>query len=321
MKAIIYKSYGSHENLQLEEIEKPIPKENEVLIKVHAVSLNASDNEMLTATPSYVRMWGLFKPKFNILGSDVAGTIEAIGKNITQFKIGDEVFADVMERWGGLAEYVCIPESLLLEKPADMTFEEVAALPQAAVVALQGVRDKKEIKSGQKILINGAGGGAGTFAIQIAKLLGAEVTGVDHAEKFELMRSLGADYVIDYRKEDYTKNGKQYDKIVDFVAAHSIFKNKNALTSDGNYVVVGGAIPKLLSAGIWGALISLTGKKKMGILVHNQNKKDISYIIDLIQNKKIKPIIEKCYSLEETPKAFEHLGNGKALGKIVVSIP
>ena len=320
MKAIVYKNYGSPEVLQLVEVEKPIPKADEVLVKVHAVSLNASDHEMLTANPSYIRMWGLFKPKFNILGSDVTGTIESTGKKVTQFKIGDEVYADLMERWGGLAEYVCIPESLLLEKPTDLSFEEMAAIPQAAVVALQGLRDKVPIQAGQQILINGAGGGAGTFAIQIAKMLGAEVTAVDHSKKFDLMRSLGADHVIDYQKINYTKCEKQYDKVVDFVAAHSIFQNKKALTAEGSYALVGGSIPKILGALVWGGLISMMGKKKMGILVHKQNKEDLSYIVELIQKNKIKPIIEKSYSLEETPKAFTHLGTGNVLGKIVISL-
>jgi len=320
MKVLTYFQYGSPEMLQLQEVEKPVPKDDEVLVKVHAVSLNASDMEMLTANPSYVRMWGFFKPKFNILGSDISGVVEAIGENVSQFKVGDEVFGDNFERWGGLAEYVSIPVNKLLQKPKDLTFEEAAALPQAGVVALQGLRDKGQIQSGQKVLINGAGGGAGTFAIQLAKHFGAEVTGVDNELKLELMRSLGADYVVDYQKEDFTKKGKQYDLIFDLVAHRSIFDHKRALNSNGKYVVAGGAIPQLLQTLFVGGLISIMSKKNMGILVHQQNKKDINYMVELLQNKKIVPIIDKTFPLENAADAFQYLLEGSAKGKVVIKI-
>ena len=319
MKALVYTQYGSPEMLQLQEVEKPIPKADEVLVKVHAVSLNASDVEMLTANPSYVRMWGLFKPKFNILGSDIAGVVEAIGKNVTQFKIGDEVFGDNFERWGGLAEYVSVPVNKLLQKPKDLTFNEAAALPQAGVVALQGLRDKGKIQSGQKVLINGAGGGAGTFAIQLAKIFGAEVTGVDNGLKLEMMRSLGADYVVDYQKVDFTKNGKQYDLIFDLVAHRSIFDHKRALSVHGKYVVAGGAIPQLLQTLFVGGFISMMSKKNMGILVHQQNEKDINYMVELLKNKKIVPIIDKTFSLNNGADAFRYLLEGRAKGKVVIT--
>lgn len=319
MKAITYFQYGSPNNLQLQEVEKPSPKDDEILIKVHAVSLNASDMEMLTANPSYVRMWGLFKPKFTILGSDIAGVVEAVGKEVTQFKVGDEVFGDNFDRWGGLAEYVSIPANKLLQKPSSLTFEETASLPQAGVVALQGLRDKGQIQSGQKVLINGAGGGAGTFAIQLAKSFGAEVTGVDNGLKLELMRSIGADHVVDYQKEDFTKNGKKYDLIFDLVAHRSIFDHKRALSPNGKYVVAGGAIPQLLQTLFIGGFISMTSKKNMGILVHQQNEKDISYMVDLLKNKKIVPIIDKIFPLSNAAVAFQYLLEGRAKGKVVIT--
>ena len=229
MKAIVYTEYGPPDVLQLKEIEKPIPKDNEVLIKVHAVSVNASDWEFLTGTPAYVRMWGLFKPKYKVLGSDIAGRAEAVGNSVKKFRPGDEVFGDILGSFGGLAEYACAPEDSLMLKPASMTFEQASAMPQAGLVALQGLCDKGQIQSGQRVLVNGAGGGAGTFAVQLAKSLGAKVTGVDSARKLELMRSIGADYVIDYRQEDFTRNGQQYDLILDLVARRSVFDNKRAL--------------------------------------------------------------------------------------------
>lgn len=320
MKAITYFQYGSPNVLQLQEVATPIPKDNEVLVKIHAVSLNASDMEMLTANPSYVRMWGLFKPKFNILGSDIAGVVEAVGKNVTQFKIGDEVLGDNFDRWGGLAEQVCVPVNKLLQKPKHLTFEEAAAIPQAGVVALQGLRDKGKIQSGQKILINGAGGGAGTFAIQLAKFFGAEVTGVDNGLKLEMMLALGADHVVDYTKEDFTNKDKQYDLIFDLVAHRSIFDHKRALNSNGRYVVAGGAIPQLLQTLFIGALITMTSSKNMGILVHEQNQKDINFMLELLENKKIKPVIDNVFPLEKAADAFRHLEKGHAMGKVVIKI-
>jgi NADPH:quinone reductase-like Zn-dependent oxidoreductase len=243
MKAIVYTKYGLPDVLQLKEVEKPIPKDDEVLIKVHAASLNSSDWEFLTGKPPYIRLWGLLKPKYKILGSDIAGRVEAVGKNVKQFEPGDEVFGDIMYRWGGFAEYVCASEDALMLKPESMTFEEVAAVPQAATLALQGLRYKGQIQPGQRVLINGAGGSAGTFAVQLAKYFGAEVTGVDSTRKLDMMRSIGADQVIDYTQEDFTQNGQRYDLILDFKAYRSIFDCKRALSPKGIYV---------MTAGVWG---------------------------------------------------------------------
>src|SRR5713101_5531134 len=242
MKAIVYTHYGSPDILQFKEVAKPTPTDDEVLIKVQAVSVNRSDWEGLRGKPLYARIGGLLKPRHHILGSDIAGRVEMAGRNIRQFQPGDEVFGDILGRNGGFAEYVCAREGALAVKPASMTFEEAAAIPQAGVIALQGIRDKGQVKPGQKVLINGAGGGAGSFAVQLAKLFGAEVTGVDNTGKLDFMRSLGADHVIDYTREDFTKNGKQYDLILDVIADRSVFAYKRALGPKGSCFVVGGSL-------------------------------------------------------------------------------
>lgn len=319
MKAVVYEKYGSPDVLELKEVEKPRPKDDEVLVKLHATSLNASDWEFLTATPAYVRSWGLFKPTSKILGSDIAGRVEAVGKNITKFKQGDAVFGDVMYTKGGLAEYVCAPENSLYRKPEAISFEVAAALPQSACVALQGLRDKGHIQTGQKILIIGAGGGAGSFAVQFAKLFGTEVTGVDSSEKLDMLRSIGADHVIDYTMEDFSKNGQQYDLILGLVAPHSIFKYKRALKPDGIYALVGGSVPRILLTVFWGAIISRMGSKDMGMLIAETNK-DLDYIAELIIEGKVTPIIEKQYPLEEAAKAMRYLGDGHVKGKLVITI-
>lgn len=320
MKAVIYTQYGSPDVLELKEVNKPEPKENEVLIKIHATSINASDNEFLRGTPFYVRMWGLFKPKINILGSDIAGTIEEVGKNVTQFTPCDEVFGDIFETWGGFAEYVCASENDLVLKPNNLSFEEVAAFPQASVVALQGLQDKGQIQSGKKVLINGAGGGAGTFAIQFAKLFGAKVTGVDNASKLDLMKSIGADHVIDYQKEDFTQKDQSYDLILDFVAYRSILDYKRVLSPNGKYVMVGGDLSRIFQLLLLTPLISVLSKKKMGILAHQRNRDDLNYILGLYQAGKIKPIIDKYFSLNEAAEAMNYLGEGHSKGKLVITI-
>jgi len=320
MKAIVYSKYGPPDVLEVKEVEKPAPKDNEVLIKVHAASVNASDWEFLTATPSYVRIWGPLKPKFNILGSDIAGRIEAVGRNVKQFQPGDEVFGDILYSKGGFAEYVCAPENALVLKPANMTFEEVAALPQAGVVALQGLRDKGKIQAGQKVLINGAGGGAGTFAIQIAKSFGAEVTGVDSTEKLETMRSLGTDQVIDYTQEDFTQNRQRYDLILDLVAYRSIFDCKRALAPKGIYVLVGGSMARILQSVFLGAWISMTGRKKMGVLAWKASRSDLVLMTELYEAGKVVPVIDRRYPLSEVPEALRHLGEGHAKGKVVITV-
>ena len=320
MKAVLYEKYGPPEAMKLREIEKPTPKDDEILVKIHATSVNASDHELLTGNPPYARIWGLFKPNYKVLGSDIAGTVEAIGKNVTEFNPGDEVFGDLFEHWGGFAEYVSAPEKMWISKPKSLSFESIAALPQAAVIALQGLRDKGKIQKGQHVLINGAGGGAGSFAIQLAKMYNAEVTAVDHTEKLELMRSIGADHVVDYTKEDYTKSGKQYDLVLDFVAKRSIFDSKKALKPEGRYVIVGGYLSIIFQTVFIGPLISIFEKKKMSMLAAKQSKEDLKFIIELIESGKIKAIIDKKFSLEEVPEALRYLGDGHAKGKVVVKM-
>lgn len=318
MKAIFYTAYGSPDVLELAEVEKPTPKDNEVLVRVRATSVNASDWEILTGKPFYARLYGLFKPRFNILGSDIAGVVESVGSDVQQIKPGDEVFGDIMQRLGGFAEYVCAPASALAPKPADITFAEAATLPQAATVALQGVRDKGRVAPGHKVLINGAGGAVGTFAIQIAKMLGAEVTGVDSAAKSEMLRSIGADHVIDYAAEDFTQNSQRYDLILDVVGNRSIFSLKRSLSDRGVYSVVGG---RVLEALFVGTAVALTGSKSMGVLAWKPNTTDLEYVAELCQAGTITPVIDKRYELHETPDALRRLGERKTEGIGVVTLP
>ncbi len=319
MKAIVCTKYGSPDVLQLKEVEKPTPKDNEVLIKVHASSINDWDWNLLRGN-FQGRNGAFLKPKYKILGSDVAGQIESVGKNVTKFQPGDKVFGDLCgSSWGCFAEYVCAPENTLVLKPSKMTFEEAAAIPQAALLALQGLRDKVKIQKGQKVLINGAGGGAGSFAIQIAKSFGAEVTGVDSTRKLKMMRSIGANKVIDYTKEDFTKNGQHYDFILDFAAHHSIFDYKRALSPKGVYAVVGGSSARVFQAMVMGPLISMMGSKKMSVLFHKPNK-GLDSMKKLFEAGKVKPVIDKRYPLSEVPEAFRYFGDGHAQGKVVITL-
>jgi NADPH:quinone reductase-like Zn-dependent oxidoreductase len=334
MKAIVCTKYGSPDVLQLKEIEKPIPKEDEVLVKVHAASLNAADLETLRGTWS-VRFGGPQKPMYKILGSDIAGRIEAVGVNVKQFQPGDEIWGDLSYPYGfgTFAEYVCVPENALRLKPTSMTFEEAAAVPSAGVVALQNLRgvgpsspspilsDKGQIQPGQKVLINGAGGGVGTFAVQIAKSFGAEVTGVDSTGKLDMLRSIGADHVIDYTQEDYTKSGQRYDLILDVVVYRSIFAYKRALSPKGIFVFVGGSMAATFQAFLIGPLISMTGSKKMGMVMWKPNKKeDLVVIKELFEAGKVVPVIDRRYPLSEVPEALQYLEGGHAQGKVVITM-
>lgn len=320
MKAITYTEYGSPDVLQIKEVAKPAPTDDEVLIKVQAVSVNRSDWEGLRGKPLYARIGGLLKPRHQILGSDIAGRVEMAGRNIRRFQPGDEVFGDILARMGGFAEYVCARERALALKPASMTFEEVAAIPQAAVIALQGIRDKGQVQPGQKVLINGAGGGAGTFAVQLAKLYGAEVTGVDNTGKLDFMRSLGADHVIDYTREDFTKNGKQYDLILDLVAHRSVFAYKRALRPNGSYFFVGGSVATIFQILLLGPWIRRTTGKRIRILAVQPNSKDMVYITELYEAGKVVPVIDRRYPLSEVPEALRYLGEGRAKGKVVITV-
>jgi NADPH:quinone reductase-like Zn-dependent oxidoreductase len=260
------------------------------------------------------------KPRQQILGSDIAGRVELAGRNISRFQPGDEVFGDVLPRLGGFAEYVCARERSLALKPASMTFEEAATIPQAAVIALQGIRDKGEVQPGQKVLINGAGGGAGTFAVQLAKIYGAEVTGVDNTGKLDFMRSLGADHVIDYTREDFTKNGKQYDLILDIVAHRSVFAYRRALGSNGRYLLAGGSVATMLQILLLGPWIRRSTGKKIRVLAVRPNVEDVDFVKELIEAGKVTPVIDKRYPLSEVPEAIGYVGGGHAQGKVVITV-
>jgi NADPH:quinone reductase-like Zn-dependent oxidoreductase len=319
MKAIVYHKYGTPDVLELNEIDKPVPKEDEVLIKVCAVSINDWDWGLLHGDFINRLLNGLRKPKKKILGSDIAGRIEAVGKNVTQFKTGDEVYGDLSGQWGGFAEYVCAREKAVALKPASMSFEDAAAIPQAAMLAVQGLIDKGKIKQGQKLLINGAGGGVGTFGIQIAKLYGVEVTGVDSTGKLDMLRSMGFDHVIDYLKEDFTKNGKCYDLILDVKTNRSMFDYARALCCNGVYVTVGGSAGRLLQALLLAPWISMIHKKNIRIVALKPNK-DLAYMNGLFEAGKIKPVIEGPYKLDKVPEAFRLFGKGDHKGKVVITI-
>jgi NADPH:quinone reductase-like Zn-dependent oxidoreductase len=319
MKAIVFTKYGTPDVLKLMEIDKPIPKEDEVLIKVYAVSINDWDLGLLHGDPINRVISGLFKPKIKILGSDIAGRIVAVGKHVKKFQPGDEVYGDLSGRWGGFAEYVCTRENALAFKPATMSFEEAAAIPQAAMLAIQGLRDKGQIQTGQKLLINGAGGGVGTFAVQIAKLFDVEVTGVDRSEKFDLMRSLGFNYVINYKQEDFTKNGKCYDLILDVKTNHSIFDYTRVLNRKGIYVTVGGSMSRLFQALFFRPWISMISKKKICIVALKTNK-DLDYMNALFVSGKIKPVIDLTYRLDEVPDALRLFLEGTHNGKLVITV-
>ena len=320
MKAIVYTKYGPPDVLELKEVAKPTPTDDEVLIKVQAVSVNRSDWEGLRGKPLYARIGGLLKPRHQILGSDIAGRVEMAGRNNRQFQPGDEVFGDILGRMGGFAEYVCARGRALALKPASMTFEEAAAIPQAAVIALQGIRDKGQVQPGQKVLINGAGGGAGTFAVQLAKLYGAEVTGVDNTGKMDFMRLLGADHVIDYTREDFTNNGKQYDLILDLIAHRSVFAYKRALRPNGSYFAVGGSVATFFQILLLGPWIRRTTGKNLRLLVVQPNRKDLVFIAELCEAGKVVPVIDRRYPLSEVPEALQYLGEGHAKGKVVITV-
>jgi NADPH:quinone reductase-like Zn-dependent oxidoreductase len=320
MKAVVYTKYGSPDVLQLNEVEKPTPKDNEVLVKVHAASANAADLDLLRGT-FMVRLGGLLKPQYKILGSDIAGRIEAVGGNVKQFQTGDEIFGDLTEfGFGAFAEYVCVPEDALALKPASTNFEEAAAVPSAAGVALLNLRAKCQIKPGQKVLINGAGGGMGTFAVQIAKSFGAEVTGVDSTRKLDMVRSIGADQVIDYTQEDFTKSGRRYDLILDVAAHRSIFDYKRALNLKGIYIFVGGSMAATFQAVFLGPWISMTGSKKMGIVMAYPKKEDLVSMTELLEAGTVVPVIDRRYPLSEVAEALRYLEEGHAQGKIVITV-
>jgi NADPH:quinone reductase-like Zn-dependent oxidoreductase len=315
LKAIVYTEYGPPDVLQLKEVEKPSPKEDEVLVKVYATTVNYSDWAFVRGKPFLVRLMGagLLKPK-NLLGADIAGRVEAVGRNVKQFQPGDELFGDISAcGWGGFAEYVSVPENTLALKPANLTFEEAATVPQASLVALQGLRDWGQIQPGRKVLINGASGGIGTFAVQIAKAFGAEVTGVCSTRNVDMIRSIGADQVIDYTQEDFTQSGQRYDLILDIKAYRSILDYKRALSPNGFYVLAGGSIARILQA-------SMTGGKRMTNFSVKANQKDLAFMKELLEAGKVVPVIDRRYTLSEVAEAVRYYGEGHAKGKVAITV-
>jgi len=322
LKAIVYREYGSPDVLHLEDVPQPAPRDNEVLIKVHAVSANSGDLHSLRADPFLIRLSaGLLRPKNNILGADVAGTVEAAGRNTTQFKAGDEVFGDLSGcGWGGFAEYVCATEEALVRKPANISFEQAAAVPMAAVAALQGLRGKGKVQAGQQVLIYGASGGVGLFAVQIAKSFGAEVTAVCSTRNVETVRSLGADRVIDYTREDFSRNGHRYDLILACNGYRPIADYRRVLGPKGVYVTSGGAPTQMTEAMLQGAWISMTGPQKMGNLLARPNKADLTFVSQLLESGKIVPVIDKRFPLDQTADALRYLEEGHARGKVIITV-
>ena len=322
MKAIVYTKYGSPDVLEFKEVAKPTPKDDEVLIKVIAVSVNAADLHLLRADPFLIRLSsGILNPKNQILGSDIAGRVEAVGGNVQQFKPGDEIFGNLSAGgWGGFAEYACARADALVLKPTNISFEEAAAVPMAAVTALQGLRDKGKIQSGQKVLINGASGGVGTFAVQIAKSFGANVTAVGSTHNLDRMRSIGADQVIDYTQEDFAQNGQQYDLILAANGNRSIADYRRALAPQGTYVMSGGSMSQMTQAMILAPWYSKARGQKMGNLLSKPNKQDLIFMKELLEAGKVKPVIDRCYPLRETADALRYLEEGHAKGKVVITV-
>ena len=323
MKAIVCTKYGPPDVLQLQEVAKPTPKADEVLVKVHAASVNAYDWHLLTADIFLVRLMGggLLRPKKAIPGVDIAGRIEAAGSNVKQFRPGDEVFGDISACGnGGFAEYVSVPENALALKPATLSFEEAAAVPMAAVTALQGLRDEGRIQPGQKVLINGASGGVGTFAVQIAKAFGAEVTAVCSTRNLDMARTLGADRVVDYTKEDFTRNGRTYDLILAANGYQPLSAYKRALSPQGIYVMAGGKPGQIFQAMLLGSWMSENGGKKLGGFTAQANQKDLVMLKELVEAGKVVPVIDKRYSLSEAAEALRYLGAGHARGKVVITV-
>jgi len=321
MKAVVMERYGTPEVLELRDVATPTPKADEVLVRVHAASVNDWDWGLLRGTPFVIRILnGLFTPKVQIIGGDIAGRVEVVGEDVKAFHPGDEVYGDLcMSGFGAFAEYACAPEACLAHKPPGMTFEQAAAIPQAGMLAVQGLIDVGRIRSGQKLLLNGAGGGVGTFALQIAKLYDVEVTVVDKAGKLDMLRAMGADHVIDYLKEDFTRHGKCYDLILDVKTNRSPLAYARALNPNGTYATVGGNTPRLLQALVLGPLISRLSNKHLRIVTLKPNK-DLAYMNELFEAGKLVPVIDRPYKLADVPEAFRLFGTGDHKGKIIVTM-
>jgi len=320
MKAVVYTEYGPPDVLKIDEVEKPTPQDKQVLIKVHAASINAGDYRVRTGQPLVLRpmMGGLLKPKNPRVGSDVAGRVEAVGESVNQFRPGDEVFGCAK---GAFAEYVLAREAYLALKPANSSFEQAAAVPVAALTALQGIRYAGGIRPGQKVLIQGASGGVGTFAVQLAKSFGAEVTAVCSTRNLDMARSFGADHVIDYTQEDFTRNQQCYDLILAVNGYHSLSAYKRTLNPQGIYVCAGGTLPQIFQAMLLGSLMSRNGDKKMGSMgIAKVNREDLVYLGELLEAGKITPVIDRSYPLSEIIEAFRYVEEVHAQGKIVITV-
>ena len=320
MKAVVYTRYGPPDVLRLTDVETPVPRGDEVLVKVHAVALNGSDWETLRGKPAYSRIGGPFRPRHHILGSDIAGRVAATGPEATLFRPGDDVFADILSSMGGFAEYARVPQSALSRMPAGLSYEEAAALPQAGAIALQGIQDKGRVQPGQAVLINGAGGGSGMYAVQLAKLLGAEVTGVDNTGKLEFMRSLGADHVIDYTRENFTRDGRAYDLILDLAAYRSPLACRGSLKPGGRYLYVGGSVAALLQALLAWPLTGSAGSRKIRVLPVRLGVQHLAPLVELCQAGKIATVIDRRYPLGEVPEALRYMGAGNVKGKVIVIV-
>lgn len=319
MRAIVHYEYGPPDVLRSEEVPKPAAGDDGVLVKVRAASVNPADWHTLRADPFFIRLMGdgLRKPKQKTLGIDIAGQVEAVGRNVKEFQPGDEVFGT--SKSGAFAEYVCVTEDRLLQKPANSTFEAVAAVPVAGLTALQGLRDKGRIEPGQKVLINGASGGVGTFAVQVAKAFEAEVTAVCSTRNMDMVRSIGADHVIDYTREDFTRKGQRYDLIFDAAAYRSFLDYRRALSPRGKYVLIGGSVARLFQVLLLGPLISIA-RKKMGFMIARVNKNDLLFLKELLETGKVVPVIDRCYPLSEVADALRYLEEGHARGKVIISV-
>jgi NADPH:quinone reductase-like Zn-dependent oxidoreductase len=319
MKAMVYTEYGSPDGLRLVDVPKPAPSDDELLIRVHAVSINGSDREALEGRPAYTRIGGLRRPRHHVLGSDIAGRVEAVGRNVRAFRVGDEVFGEMPGYHGGFTEYVCVPEKAVALKPASLTFAEASTLPQAGAIALHGIIKKGQVQAGQKVLINGAGGSGGVFAVQLARSCGAEVTAVDNAGKLDFLRSLGADHVIDHAAEDFTRGGAKYDLILDLFAHRSIFACARALRPGGSYLCVGGAVAVLFQSLLIGPWIRRAYGKTLRLLIVPQFQ-DLVAVAELAEAGRLRPQIDREYPLAETADALRHVVAGRHHGKVVITI-
>ena len=324
MRAIVRERYGSPDVVRMTEIDKPAPRRNQVLVKVHAASINTADLDYLTGRPPIARVaYGLIRPRTTVMGCDLAGSVESVGPEVTRFSPGDDVWADLSgSGYGSFAEYACVRETVLAPKPAGLSYVEAATVPHSGVLALQGLRAKNRIEPGHHVLINGAGGCVGPFAVQLAKSLGAEVTGVDAAAKLDWIRSIGADHVIDYTSEDFTRSGRRYDYILDIAAHGSVLRYRRSLTPTGSYVLIARNLAGFVLTFVVGGAISITGKKRMGIFGWSPSRRtDLDTLSGYLQSGKIRPLIDSQHELENVPDALRKLASGRARGKLVIRMP